>query len=77
MISKIASIFASTTSEQYDAAIQVSLKMINEYVLADRAYIFRYDFIHNTCSNTYEHCAGGISSEINNLQDVPLGGITE
>lgn len=77
LLSKIASIYASTNSEGYETSINVSLKMINDYVNADRVYIFKYDFHNMTCSNTFEYCASGISSEINNLQDVPIDGIAE
>ncbi len=52
--------------------IQNSLQELGEFVNADRAYIFDYDFINDTTSNIYEWCGEGISPEIDNLQDVPL-----
>jgi signal transduction histidine kinase len=55
-----------------DSLINKSLKNMGEFVEADRSYIFSYDFINNSTSNTYEWCADGIEPEIQNLQDVPV-----
>ncbi|GHB79663.1 PAS domain S-box protein [Persicitalea jodogahamensis] len=52
--------------------VQKSLQELGEFVKADRAYIFDYDFIENTTSNLYEWCGEGITPEIENLQNVPL-----
>ncbi|NRD23665.1 GHKL domain-containing protein [Winogradskyella litoriviva] len=56
--------------------INQSLKQIGEFVESDRSYIFSYDFVNNTTSNTYEWCAEGIEPEINNLQNIPIDYIT-
>ncbi|MDO4488707.1 MAG: ATP-binding protein [Eubacteriales bacterium] len=50
------------------------LRDIGSYYDADRAYIFEYDWIKYITSNTYEWCADGITSEINNLQNISLEG---
>lgn len=55
-----------------DKLIEKSLKQIGEFVEADRSYIFSYDFVNNTTSNTYEWCAKGIEAEIHNLQNIPV-----
>ncbi|PQJ80578.1 GAF domain-containing sensor histidine kinase [Polaribacter porphyrae] len=55
-----------------DELIEKSLKRIGEFVGADRSYIFSYDFINKTCSNTYEWCSEGTEPEIQNLQNVPI-----
>ena len=52
--------------------IRTSLKQIGEFVEVDRSYIFSYDFVNNTTSNTYEWCAEGIEPEIENLQNIPI-----
>jgi signal transduction histidine kinase len=57
-----------------DELLRKSLKQIGEFVIADRSYVFTYDFENYTCSNTYEWCANGVDPEIDNLQNVPLGG---
>jgi PAS domain S-box-containing protein len=77
LISKIATMFAYVQQENYEDSINDALKSLAEFVKADRAYIFQYDFENNTCSNTFEYCRRAISSEIINLQDVPLEGITD
>ncbi|SDS28380.1 GAF domain-containing protein [Polaribacter sp. KT25b] len=59
-----------------DSLVGKSLKQIGEFVEADRSYIFSYDFMSNTTSNTYEWCAEGVEAEINNLQNLPLNFIT-
>lgn len=75
LVSKIASLFARMQIENSQEAITQSLKLIGDHVKADRAYIFKYDFDEKTTSNTHEYCAQGITKEIDNLQDVPLGEI--
>jgi signal transduction histidine kinase len=52
--------------------VQESLKQIGEFVESDRSYIFSYDFINNTTSNTYEWCSKGIDPEIDNLQKISV-----
>lgn len=76
VVSKIASLFARMQIENSQEAITQSLKLIGDHVKADRAYIFKYDFDEKTTSNTHEYCAQGITKEIDNLQDVPLGEIS-
>ncbi len=45
---------------------------ISRFVGADRAYVFIYDWDAKTCSNTYEWCDQGISSQKKSLQRVSL-----
>jgi signal transduction histidine kinase len=59
-----------------DELVRKSLKQVGKFVEADRSYIFSYDFVNNTTSNTYEWCAKGIPPEIDNLQNVPVDYIT-
>ncbi len=58
--------------EELDSAINASLKEMGEFTLADRAYIFDYDFRNNTTSNTYEWCNEGISPQMKALQNISL-----
>lgn len=55
-----------------DQLVTKSLRQIGEFVDADRSYIFTYNFINYTTSNTYEWCAKDIAPEIDNLQEVSL-----
>ncbi len=52
--------------------IQNSLEELANFVEADRAYIFKYEFESEATSNTHEWCAPGITPEIDNLQKVTL-----
>ncbi|RDI50368.1 GAF domain-containing sensor histidine kinase [Flavobacterium glaciei] len=54
-----------------DGLINNSLQKMGEFVEADRSYIFSYNLIDNTSSNTHEWCASGIEPEIQNLQNIP------
>lgn len=65
----------SAPAVEFNEITQQALADVGAYVGADRAYIFRYDFSAATASNTHEWCAEGIDSEIDNLQDIPIGAI--
>ncbi len=53
-------------------SINFALKYICQKYGADRSYIFETLDDGDTFSNTFEFCNDGISSEINNLQDIPV-----
>jgi PAS domain S-box-containing protein len=69
---KISSVYINIDLDKVESTIQSSLEELGEFVGADRAYIFDYDFVDNTTSNTYEWCSDGISPEIEKSQKVPL-----
>jgi len=64
-------------STSYHDQINQSLNEIGTFVRADRVYIFDYDHISQTCSNTFEWCNAGIDPQIEYLQDLPLSEFTE
>jgi PAS domain S-box-containing protein len=68
----ISSTYINIKLDEIEQAINYSLRDLAQFVSADRAYIFDYDFEKNTTSNTHEWCETGISPEIDNLQNVPL-----
>ncbi len=72
IIISISSTYINIELDKVKDAINYSLRDLGQFVGADRAYIFDYDFDKNTTSNTYEWCEEGITPEIQNLQDVPL-----
>lgn len=72
ILSKIGSLFARTTQQDTDLAIQTSLKMVGELLKTDRIYIYTYDFTHQTCTNNYEYCAGGIEPVIDLSQELSI-----
>ena len=71
LLLQISTLYLGKSETNDDIKINESLKLMGRYVQADRAYIFDYDWQNQTTSNTYEWCYDGISSEINNLQEVP------
>lgn len=71
IILRMASGYINMPQELVEDSINNSLKELGEFVQADRAYIFDYDWTRNVCKNTYEWCNEGINPEIDNLQNVP------
>ena len=69
---EISSMYINLPLESLDLIIRVSLGDLAQFVGADRAYVFTYDFANQTCSNTHEWCADGIEAQITILQAVPL-----
>jgi len=72
LLIKIASTYINIDLDKVDSAIDESLKEMAEFVGADRAYIFEYNIESDQSTNTYEWCAPGISSEKDNLQNIPI-----
>lgn len=72
LLMDISSEYIKIPIEKVSESVRKSLKEMSEFVRADRAYIFRYDFSKDTCSNIFEYCNQGISPQIENLQDIPL-----
>lgn len=61
-------------AEEHDInkSIDMLLKILNDYFDGDRAYLFEFDYVKQTTSNSYEYAAPGVTKEIDNLQDVSL-----
>jgi signal transduction histidine kinase len=76
LLISISTTYINADLSDIDKLIRNSLKQIGEFVTSDRSYIFSYDFVRNTTSNTYEWCADGIAPEIDNLQNIPIDFIT-
>ena len=72
LLISISTTYINSDLSDIDGLIKTSLKQIGEFVESDRSYIFSYDFVSNSTSNTYEWCADGISPEIHNLQNIPV-----
>jgi len=71
LLTHLATEFINIPIESSSEAIDRLLAMLGVQLEVDRVYIFDYDFINGTMSNTYEWCANGISPEIDNLQNIP------
>lgn len=72
LLVRISSTYINIAPSAVKDIIHLSLKELGEFVGADRAYIFEYNFVNETTSNTYEWCAPDISPEIDNLQELPI-----
>jgi len=59
--------------DEIDFAINKALQQVGEFAKVDRAYLFKYDHLEQLAHNTHEWCADGISSEIDNLQNLSMG----
>ncbi|TVR46378.1 MAG: response regulator [Planctomycetota bacterium] len=55
---------------ELDQRIMTSLSQLAQAFEADRAYVFSYDSIARTCTNTYEWCAPDIAPQQDELQQV-------
>jgi diguanylate cyclase (GGDEF)-like protein/PAS domain S-box-containing protein len=58
--------------DEVSQAIGSALAEVGAFFDADRAYVFDYDLVAGTTSNTFEWCATGISPQINQLQQFPI-----
>lgn len=63
--------------DNVDRYLQQSLQEVGYFVDVDRVYIFNYDFVNNTTSNTLEWCRNNIESQRKNLQNVNLDDISD
>jgi PAS domain S-box-containing protein len=69
--------FINLPVTEIEQAVNQSLIKIGEFVSADRAYVFEYNFVDNTGTNTFEWCREGIIPQIDKLQGTSLEGYTE
>jgi len=70
LLTHLATEFINIPVENSNEAVDTLLSVIGIGNEIDRVYIFEYDFAKNTMSNTHEWCAGDISPEIENLQQL-------
>lgn len=70
VVSEILRVLLQLPPSQLDDGIQQALASLGLALQLDRTYVFRID--GETCSNTHEWCAPGITAEIDNCQDLPL-----
>jgi len=77
LLLRMASTYININLSDVDNIINASLGEIGDFVSADRAYIFEYDFINQTTSNIYEWCSANIAPEIENLQEIPISAIPD
>lgn len=71
LLMNIATKYINIELSEIENTLNTTLGELANYVNADRAYIFEYNWEENVCNNTYEWCSEGVSPEIDNLQGVP------
>ena len=74
LMSDIAAMFTSARIDNYKSCIDNALIKLTRFFEFDRAYIFRYDFENNCCSNIFEFCRNNLY-EIRKLKDLKLNKI--
>lgn len=72
LLMEIASSYINISYDKVNNTKNETLKRLAQFVNADRAYIFDYNHINETCSNTFEWCNEGIIPQIENLQNIPF-----
>jgi len=72
LLLRLASRFIKLPLAQVDAEIERALQDMGEFVDADRAYLFDYDFAAETSFNTHEWCGAGIEPQKTHLQGLPF-----
>lgn len=77
LLMRISSEYINTPLADVHEVIQNSLREIGEFVEADRSYLFEFDYINRTISNTFEWCAPGIRSVMNEAQNLPMNKVAE
>lgn len=77
VLMKIASEYINLDIAQMNDNINRSLGELSDFIDADRALIFEYNWDENHCVCTYEWCDGTLEPQMPNLQRVPLSEMTE
>lgn len=77
LLLELSSGFLNLPIDKIDPSINDALAKLGEFVNADRSYIFDYDFEKGVTNNIYEWCREGIEPQIDNLQAIPLGGVSD
>lgn len=77
LLRKISSEYINVPLDRVNEAINKSLEELGRFSEADRAYVFDLFMDEKYCVNTYEWCAPGIDSYIDDLQYVPLEELPE
>ena len=72
---KISLGFINVADQDVDKKLNEALKMVGEFIEADRVYVFEYDHDLYVTNNTYEWCYEGIEPMIDELQNISINEI--
>lgn len=73
----LSSRYINCSLENIEEEIQASLELVGRFVEADRVYIFDYDYVSGTTSNTFEWCTDLVVPQREFLQELPLDSIPD
>ncbi|RKT46128.1 PAS domain S-box protein [Thiocapsa rosea] len=68
----LASDFVAVYDENLDPLINRTLERLGGFTESDRAYVFRFDLVADTMSNSHEWVAQGVEPMIGHLQCLPI-----
>ncbi|NCA72952.1 MAG: PAS domain S-box protein, partial [Sphingobacteriia bacterium] len=68
----LASAFVGVYDENLDSLVNRTLERLGVFTRSDRAYVFRFDLVSDTISNSHEWVAPGIEPMIDHLQQLPI-----
>jgi PAS domain S-box-containing protein len=77
LLFSLANRFINLPVHEADNAINEALGDMGRFVDADRAYLFDYDMVAETASNTHEWCGEGVTPAIDDLQNIPFSMIPD
>ena len=77
ILMKLASRFIYISESETDLVINDSLRQIGEYIGVERSCIFRYDFEHDSMTNTHEWCSAGVPPLISTRQNYSISQISD
>lgn len=72
LILQLAVSLINLPTENIDGVIEHALAQMSVLLNTDRAYVFEYDFVNQTLSNTHEWCASDVEPMIEKSQKLPL-----
>jgi PAS domain S-box-containing protein len=70
LLIKISTTYINVNIDNINSVINTSLQEMGEYVGADRAYIFEYNFANKICKNTFEWCNSDFQPKLKDLQSI-------
>lgn len=69
---ELASTFVGVYDENLDPLVDKTLERLGSFTRSDRAYVFRFDLVADTMTNSHEWVAPGIEPMIGHLQQLPI-----
>jgi PAS domain S-box-containing protein len=75
ILTNISTRYINVYANNMDEVINNSIEELGNYISADRAYVFDYNFDDKILTNTYEWCREGITPMIDESQAIPFSAV--